>query len=115
LSYKNLEIWKISRELAIDIHEMSLSLPKIEMFEIGSQIRRSAKSIKANIVEGYGRRSYKNEIIKFLVYPIASKDETVDQLETLYGIKSLKNKNIYEDLHQKPDKLGKMLNGFLNS
>jgi len=41
-------------------------LPKFEMYEEGSQIRRSAKSVAANIVEGYGRRRYKQEFIRFL-------------------------------------------------
>ena len=53
MSYKNLEIWQEARKLVIDIHKMSLTeLPKFEMFEEGSQIRRSSKSVKSNIVEG---------------------------------------------------------------
>ena len=40
LSYKNLEIWQIARELIIDIHKMTLEkLPKFDMFEEGAQIR----------------------------------------------------------------------------
>ncbi|MCL6099329.1 MAG: four helix bundle protein [Bacteroidetes bacterium] len=51
MSYKNLEIWKLSRDLVIDIHEMTISkLPKFEMYEIGSQIRRAIKSVRSNIV-----------------------------------------------------------------
>jgi hypothetical protein len=39
MSYKNLEIWKLAGELAVEIHEMTLtSLPKFEMFEGGSQV-----------------------------------------------------------------------------
>ena len=73
MSYKNFEIWQKARELVIDIHKMSLTeLSKFEMFEEGSQIRRSSKSVKSNIVEGYGRRRYKLEYIKFLTYSIAS-------------------------------------------
>ena len=45
---------------------MSLDLPKFEMFEEGSQIRRSSKSVRSNIVEGYGKRHYKNDFIRFL-------------------------------------------------
>lgn len=75
MNYKDLEIWKLSRELVIDIHKMSLALPKIEAFEEGQQIRRSMKSIKATIVEGYGRRRYKADFIKFLVYAHSSTDE----------------------------------------
>lgn len=63
MSYKNLEIWKLAREVVIEIHQMSLNeLPKFEMYEVGSQIRRSSKSIKSNIVEGYGRRYYNKNL-----------------------------------------------------
>ncbi len=65
-SYKDLDIYKLAHKLAINIHEMSLRLPKFEMYEEGSQIRRSSKSIKSNIVEGFGRRRYKQEFIRFL-------------------------------------------------
>ena len=60
MSYKSLEIWKLARELVIDIHKMTLNeLPKFEMFEEGRQIRKSSKSVRSSIVEGYGRRRYK--------------------------------------------------------
>ena len=64
MSYKKLEIRQLSRELTIDIHKMTLKeLPKFEMFEEGNQIRRAIKSVKASIVEGYGRRNYKQDFI----------------------------------------------------
>ncbi|MGZ8510786.1 MAG: four helix bundle protein [Chitinophagaceae bacterium] len=88
-------MWKLSRELVIDIHKMSLALPKIEVFEEGQQIRRSMKSIKATIVEGYGRRRYKADFIKFLVYAHASTDETIDHLETLFETGSLTDEQLY--------------------
>lgn len=47
ISYKKLEIWQLARDLVIDIHRMTLNkLPKFEMFEEGSQIRGSVKSVK---------------------------------------------------------------------
>jgi four helix bundle protein len=62
MNYRNLEVWQLARELVVAIHNMTLTkLPKFEMFEEGSQIRRSIKSVKSNIVEGYGRRRYKQE------------------------------------------------------
>ena len=68
MSYKKLEIWQIARKLVIDIHKMTLcKLPKFEMFEEGGQIRKSIKSVKSTIVEGYGRRRYKQEFIRFLI------------------------------------------------
>lgn len=64
--YEKLEIFKMSRELAIKVHRMTMTLPKFEMYEEGSQIRRSAKSVPANIVEGYCLRRHKNEYLQYL-------------------------------------------------
>jgi len=116
MSYKKLQIWQLARELVIDIHRMTLTkLPKFEMFEEGSQIRRSIKSVKSTIVEGYGRRRYKQEFIRFLNYAIASNDETIDHLETLFETESLTDKELYETIHDKLEVLGKKLNLFIQS
>ncbi len=58
-SYRDLEIYQESKRLAIEVHKLSLTLPKFELYEEGSQIRRSSKSVTSSIVEGYGRRLYK--------------------------------------------------------
>jgi len=70
--YKRLKIWQLSHGLAIKVHKMSLTLPKFETFEEGGQIRRSSKSVSANIVEGYGLRHYKAEYIHYLIRSYAS-------------------------------------------
>lgn len=116
MSYKKLEIWQISRELVIDIHRMSLKeLPEFELYEEGNQIRRSVKSVKSNIVEGYGRRRYKQDYIKFLTYSISSNDETIDHLETLFETGSLKNTELYNDFHNRLNILGRKINLFLQA
>lgn len=116
MSYRELEIFEIAHKLVIDIHITSLNkLPRFEMYEEGRQIRRSSKSVKSNIVEGYGRRRYKQEFIKFLTYAIASNDETLDHLENLFETKSLLEREIYTDYSERLDKLGKKLNLFLQS
>lgn len=115
MNYKDLEVWKIARELSIEIHKMTLTLPKFEMYEEGNQIRRSSKSIRSNIVEGYGRRRYKNEFIKFIIYAIASTDETIDHLETLFETESLQDEVLFKSLLGKSNLLGKKLIKFLDS
>ena len=116
MRYKNLEIWQLSRELVVDIHKMTLSkLPKFEMFEEGSQIRRSAKSTKSTIVEGYGRRRYKKDFIRFLTYALASNDETIDHLETLFDTGSLEDEELFNALCKRLKILGKKLNLFIQS
>ena len=116
MSYKNLEIWKLSNELVKEVHFMTMTnLPKFEMYETGSQIRRSSKSVKSNIVEGYGRRTYKQEYIHFLIIAIASNSETIDHLETLFITGSLKDVEIFNSLTFKFEKLGKMLHNYIES
>ena len=114
MSYRDLEIWKLAREVAIGIHRMTLrELPKFEMYEEASQIRRSAKSIRSNIVEGYGRRRYKQEFIHFLTFAHASCDETIDHLEGLFETESLTNETVYRDLQAQLDLLGRKLHVFI--
>ncbi len=98
MSYRKLEIWVKAKELVVDIYQISLHLPKLEMYETGSQIRRSVKSVRSNIVEGYGRRSYKKDYSRFLIFALTSNDETVDHLDTLYETGSLKDEKLYFNL-----------------
>ncbi|KAF0236596.1 MAG: S23 ribosomal [Prolixibacteraceae bacterium] len=116
MSYKKFDIWERAREVSIAIHKMTLTeLPKFEMYEEGSQIRRSSKSTRSNIVEGFGRRRYAMEYIRFLTFSIASNDETIDHLETLFETGSLNNKPLYDYLHEQLEILGKKLNLFIQA
>ncbi len=85
-TYKDLDIYKISFRLFLKTHPFTLKLPKYELYELGSQLRRSSDSVNTNIVEGYGRRSYKNDFIKFLVYSEASGLETLNHLEKIQAL-----------------------------
>jgi four helix bundle protein len=115
MSYKNLEIWQLARDLVIEIHKMTLTLLKFEMYEDGSQIRRSSKSVKSTIVEGYGRRNYKCDYERYLTISLALNDETIDHLENLFETESLTDEKLYKELHSKLETLGKKINRFLQS
>lgn len=115
MSYRNLRIYLLADELVLRIHKMSLELPGFEKYEIGSQIRRSIKSVKSNIVEGYGRRRYKKEFIRFIVFSLASNDETLDHLDTLFKTESFKNEIQYRKLREDLIRLGKEINSFLKA
>lgn len=105
----------LSRELVIEVHDMKYLLPKFEQFEEAQQIIRSIKSVISNIVKGYGRRRFKQDFIRFLIFSIASLDETIDHLETLSETGSLKDRMLSENLHQKMTLLSKKLISFLRS
>lgn len=113
--YKKLKIYKIAHELALKVHKMSLSLPKFEFYEEGSQIRRSSKSVSSNIVEGYSLRRYKNEYLRYLSQAYASCQETIEHLDYLYETNSLKEKILYEELNKAYNELCGMLFNFTQS
>ncbi|PZX49785.1 four helix bundle protein [Algoriphagus ratkowskyi] len=110
-SYRDLDIYKISFNLFINTHRFSMKLPNYELFELGSQLRRSSNSVNTNVVEGYGRRTYKNDLIKFLVYSEASGLETISHLEkivALYPQLSLEAEELAKDY----DLLGGKIHNF---
>ena len=97
--YQRLEVWRLARDLSVDIHRMTLEqLPRFELHEVGSQVRRSAKSIRANIVEGYGKRRYKLEFLRHLTYALGSAQETLDHLDTFHETGSLTSQEIHAEL-----------------
>ena len=82
-SYKDLEVYSLGLELFYKSHSLSLKLPKYEMYELGSQLRRSSDAVPTNIIEGYGRKKYKADFVKFLTYSYASCLETVFHIEKI--------------------------------
>ena len=86
-SYKDLAIYNLSLDLFYKTHQISLKLPKYELCELGSQIRKSSDSVPTNIVEGYERKRYKADFVKFLTYSHASNLETLchfEKIQVLY-------------------------------
>ncbi len=110
-SYRDLEIYRMAFDLSIRVHRESLKLPSFELYEQGSQIRRSSKSVRDTIVEGYGRRKYKLEYVKFLTYSIASCDETTNHLLSI--IELYPDREVFSELLPEYEKLGKMINSYL--
>lgn len=111
--YRDLEIYKVSLQLFFEAHRLSLYLPKYETYELGSQLRRAADSVNSNIVEGYGRRNYKNDYLKFLIYSHSSNDETINHL---LKIAELYKKHRVEAnlLKEQYENLGGKINRFIS-
>lgn len=113
--YYKLEIYNLAHLLGVKIHEMTLSLPKFEMYEEGSQIRRSAKSISNNIVEGFALRKYKNEFLHYLYRAYGSSEESLEHLRYLYETKSLADEKLFTELKEEILKLNSKLFRFIQS
>jgi four helix bundle protein len=71
------------------------------------------KSVKSNIVEGFGRRRYKQEYLRFLDFSYASLLETIDHLETLHETGSLTDDELFSSLEDRLTQLSKALFSFI--
>lgn len=113
-SYRDLEVHQLAHAFGLSCHQLSLKLPRLELFETGSQLRRASKSCSANIVEGYGRRRYKAEYIRFLIFAHASLEESIEWLEY--------TRDLYPDLAENAQSavedanvVGRKLNRFIQA
>ncbi|MBP7275265.1 MAG: four helix bundle protein [Kiritimatiellae bacterium] len=112
--YRELNIYKESHRLGVGIHKFSLKLPKYELYESGAQIRRASKSISANIVEGYGRRRYVADYVRFLTYAQSSCDETHEWITYIHELhRELSDEAL--QLLKLADTLGRQINVFIQS
>ena len=79
-SFENLKVWQKAHELMLFVHrEIVPHLPKEEKWNLADQIRRSSKSVSANIAEGYGRFYYKDRV-RFCYNARGSLTETENHL-----------------------------------
>ena len=110
-SYKDLDIYNEAYRLALAVHVMTQKLAKAEHYELGSQVRRAAQSVRPNIGEGYGRREYKNEFIRSLIFARASLLETGSHLEMSRSLyENIEIAGLIEDYNL----LGKKLAAFIH-
>src|SRR3954453_15908616 len=79
--HEQLEVYRIAHELGVRVHMMTLRLPKHELYEEGSQLRRASKSVSAQVVEGHALRQYKAEYEHYLARAYASCEEVIEHLQ----------------------------------
>ena len=87
-NFRDLDIWKLGKDLVIKIYKATKSLPQEEIFGLISQMRRAAVSIPSNIAEGFNRYHNK-EYKQFLYYALGSCGELETQIEICYELKYL--------------------------
>ena len=75
-SYQDLIVFQKAYSLSLEIHKFSYTLPSCEQFELASQMRKSSKSVCANLAEGFAKQRYsKAEYRRFLTIAIGSINE----------------------------------------
>lgn len=96
MHFSDLRIYKISVDLSVDIDKLAKTLPK-HLYREVDQIKRSADSIPANIAEGFGKKMYPKDFIRFLNIALGSSDETQSHTISLHS-KGYISKELYEYL-----------------
>ena len=116
MKVSDLKVYQKSYKVALDIHRVTKQFPRIEQYGgIADQIRRSSKSITANIVEGYAKQNfYKADFKRMLIYSLASCDETQLWLEMSKDLGYIDSAT-YSILNKELDEIGKMLYSFIKS
>ena len=75
-SFEDLEVFQRAYRISLSVHRESLRFPKIEQYGLAEQLRRAARSIPANVAEGYGKQAQSAaEFKRFLLMAIGSADE----------------------------------------
>jgi len=80
-TYKDLEVFQEAYGAALEISKFAKSFPSFEQFELARQLRRAARSVPANIVEGWAKRNSAPEFKRYLQVAIGSCDEVKLWLE----------------------------------
>ena len=110
-AHKELDVWKLSMELAKDIFRIVDTFPKKELFGLSLQMKRCALSIPSNIAEGAGRKT-KKDFRNFLYIAQGSLNELDTQVEIAYSLGYI-SKNVYNELEEKILRVGQMIAGLI--
>ena len=105
---KDLEVYNLSFEMAIEIFDETRKFPKEEVYSLTDQIRRSSRSIPANIREGFAKRKYPDVFLRHLNDALGSSEETMTWLEFAYRASYL-TKEKYEKFSKKYEHVSAML------
>ena len=113
-SFRELEVYKFTRQLSREIFDISKKFPKEEMYSLTDQIRRSSRSVGAQIAESWAKRKYEKHFVSKLT------DADGEQLETQHWIEtaldcSYISKEIANSILINYSSIGKMLNSMISN
>jgi len=114
MDFKKLLAYQKSFELAMNIFQISKSFTKEETYSLTDQVRRSSRSVSANIAESYRKRIYPKNFISKLTDADAENSETNTWLEFALACNYINN-DIFQQLNSKSAEIGKLINYMINN
>jgi four helix bundle protein len=111
--FKELEIWKLAKEITLDVYKLTEEIPSSETYGLASQMRRCSVSMPSNIAEGCSRSSNK-DFVRFLGISLGSSFELETQLIITEEVGLLNSEKI-SPVITKVNKFQQQTNSFIQS
>lgn len=109
-THRELDVYRMAFDASMKIYEVSKGFPKIEQYSLTDKIRRSSRSVSANIAEAFRKRKYPKAFIAKLSDSEGEAAETQVWLEYCLKCEYI-DQNFYNSLYQEYDYiLGKLIN-----
>jgi len=112
MPYHRLDVYRKAYDLALEVHRKSVEFPKQEQYELAQQLRKSSKSIAANIAEGMGKQESKADVRRFIRIAVGSCDECRVWLDFARDLGYISPKE-HDALDARYREVGRMLTGLL--
>jgi len=109
--FQDLQAWQLARALMLECHKLSDELPPCERYDLASQMRRSSKSVMANIAEGYGRYHYLDSL-RFYYAARGSLNETINHIITARDLDYIDDAR-FQQLYSMARQSERVLNGYI--
>ncbi|MBA2647876.1 MAG: four helix bundle protein [Pyrinomonadaceae bacterium] len=112
--HRDLKVYQLAYRLAMEIFQESKTFPKEERYSLSDQIRRSSRSVTANIAEGFRKRQYPNMFVSKLADSDAEATETQVWLDFAHDCGYITSER-YEQLTKSYEEIGRMLSSMMTN
>ena len=113
--FEDLDVFQRAYKVSLDVHRVSLQMPRTEQYALADQVRRASKSICANLAEGFGRQAQsKAEFQRFIRMSIGSADEMRVWLRYCLDL-GYADETTWQRWRDEYEQIAKMLNGLHNA
>jgi four helix bundle protein len=112
-SFRDLEVYKLSREVSSEIFLLTKDFPPEEKFSLIDQVRRSSRSVGAQIAEAWGKRRYQNHFISKLTDADSEQLETQHWLELAFSDCGYIKADVCIRLTEKCESIGRMIHSMI--
>ncbi len=111
--YRDLKVYQMAYRIALDIHQVTKTFPKEEKYSLTDQIRRSSRSVPANLAEAWKKRRYEKAFVSKIVDCAGEAGETEVWLDFSRDFGYIGDDQ-YKELMKKYEEVNRMLSGMID-